>query len=166
MHPCLLIPELALYIIHFLADDRPAWHDSRYLKNSRDVARLARTCKVLAEPALDVLWRTQHSLSPLVMCLPSDVWELTKRKKTIVSYDHCPRPTPRTDACAPSFESILLDFQERHHPCRLGPCQEVFPSRPVHLPACVICPQTRRCSPGQPHHALEFRSAVSLSPNP
>ncbi|KAF8550837.1 hypothetical protein OG21DRAFT_1499517 [Imleria badia] len=83
MHHCLLIPELALYIIHFLADDRPAWHDSRYLRNPKDVARLARTCKALAEPALDVLWQTQHSLAPLMMCLPPDVWELTKRGKTI-----------------------------------------------------------------------------------
>ncbi|KAH0828178.1 hypothetical protein J3R83DRAFT_3880 [Lanmaoa asiatica] len=39
--------------------------------------------KLLAEPALDVLWGTQHSLAPLVMCLPSDVWELNKRGKTI-----------------------------------------------------------------------------------
>lgn len=85
MHSCLLIPELTLCIIHFVADDRPAWRDSRYIRNSRDVARLARTCKTLAEPALDVLWKSQHSLSPLVMCLPKDVWELTKRGKIIVS---------------------------------------------------------------------------------
>ncbi|KAG6375713.1 hypothetical protein JVT61DRAFT_3288 [Boletus reticuloceps] len=82
MHHCLLIPELAISIIQFLADDRPAWHDSRYLKNPRDVARLAQTCKALAEPALDTLWKTQHSLAPLVMCLPPDVWELTRRGKT------------------------------------------------------------------------------------
>lgn len=90
MHHCLLIPELTLHIIHFLADDRPACHDSHYLRNSRDVAKLARTCKALAEPALDVLWKTQHSLSPLVMCLPPDLWELSKRGKTIVS--RAPRP--------------------------------------------------------------------------
>lgn len=87
MHHCLLIPELTLYILHLLADDRPTWHDSRYLRNSRDVARFAQTCKVLSEPALDILWKTQHSLSPLVMCLPSDIWEVTKRSKTIVSRD-------------------------------------------------------------------------------
>ncbi|KAG8214262.1 hypothetical protein J3R82DRAFT_11074 [Butyriboletus roseoflavus] len=91
MHHCLLIPELTLYIIHSLADDRPAWHDSHYLRNSRDVAKLARTCKALAEPALDVLWKTQHSLAPLVMCLPPDLWELTKRGKTIFFKRH---PTP------------------------------------------------------------------------
>lgn len=85
MHHCLLIPELALYIIHFLADDSSVRHDTHYLKNSADVAKLARTCKALAEPCLDVLWRTQHSLVPLIMCLPSDVWELTNRGKTIVS---------------------------------------------------------------------------------
>lgn len=90
MHHCLLIPELVLSIVHFVADDRPAWHDSRYLRNPRDVARLARTCKALADPALDVLWRTQHSLAPLVMCLPPDVWQLTKRGKTIVSCVPCP----------------------------------------------------------------------------
>ena len=103
MHHCLLIPELALYIIHFLADDRPAWHDSRYLRNPKDVARLARTCKALAEPALDVLWQTQHSLAPLMMCLSPDVWELTKRGKAIVRRAHCPYPEPCADVCPPCF---------------------------------------------------------------
>ena len=101
MHHCLLIPELALYIVHFLADDRPAWQDSRYLRNPRDVARLARTCKALLEPALDVLWRTQHSLAPLIMCLPPEVWQLTKRGKTIVSRAPCPCPMLRVDGYPP-----------------------------------------------------------------
>ncbi|KIJ61282.1 hypothetical protein HYDPIDRAFT_116025 [Hydnomerulius pinastri MD-312] len=74
MHSCLLISELILHIIGFIADDGTSG-GYRCLKNTRDLARLARTCKAIMEPALDVLWKTQHSLSPLVMCLPSDLWE-------------------------------------------------------------------------------------------
>ncbi|KAF9236359.1 hypothetical protein BU15DRAFT_77074 [Melanogaster broomeanus] len=88
MHSCFLLPELTLHIVSFLADDRSTStsSSSRYLTNARDVARLARTCKALSEPALDVLWNTQHSLAPLVMCLPQDVWYLGgSGRKTIVS---------------------------------------------------------------------------------
>ncbi|KAF8837693.1 hypothetical protein BDN67DRAFT_972615 [Paxillus ammoniavirescens] len=80
MHPVFHIPELTLYIISLLADDRPAGQhnaSSRYPTNAREIARLAQTCKTLSEPALDILWKIQHSLAPLVMCLPQDAWYLT-----------------------------------------------------------------------------------------
>jgi len=67
MHPFFLIPELTLHTISFLADDRPAGQhnaSSRCPTNAREIARLAQTCKALSEPALDILWKTQHSLAP------------------------------------------------------------------------------------------------------
>ncbi|KAG6335335.1 hypothetical protein ID866_3746 [Astraeus odoratus] len=72
MHPCLLVHELLLHIIGFLAED--ATLRTPCPSGNRDIARFARTCKSFMDPALDVLWHTQCALSPLVMCLPYDVW--------------------------------------------------------------------------------------------
>ncbi|KIK21387.1 hypothetical protein PISMIDRAFT_78034, partial [Pisolithus microcarpus 441] len=73
MHACLRIAEILDLIIGFLVDDI---HEPDKFCGIRhqDVARLARTCKAFKAPALDVLWRTQSSLSPLIMCLPNHLW--------------------------------------------------------------------------------------------
>ncbi|KII91891.1 hypothetical protein PLICRDRAFT_52018 [Plicaturopsis crispa FD-325 SS-3] len=39
-----------------------------------DLARLARTCRALCDPALDTLWHTLPSLDPLIRTLPADLW--------------------------------------------------------------------------------------------
>ena len=80
MHACLLINELVVHIMGFLMEDVLP---SR-AHGSRDIARLARTCKSFMEPALDILWRTQGAVSPLVMCLPFDLWKRTDLSNTIV----------------------------------------------------------------------------------
>lgn len=38
------------------------------------LAALARTCKVLSEPAQDRIWHTLLTPLPLFKCFPSDVW--------------------------------------------------------------------------------------------
>ncbi|KAH9891746.1 hypothetical protein C8Q73DRAFT_792088 [Cubamyces lactineus] len=40
------------------------------------LALLARSSRVLHEPAIQVLWKLLPDLSPLIMCLPQDAWEL------------------------------------------------------------------------------------------
>ncbi|KAG2142949.1 hypothetical protein DEU56DRAFT_792646 [Suillus clintonianus] len=74
MHQSLLIDEILSHIIQFVAAD--GQRDSKRLENTGDLARLARTCRSFMECAFDTLWRTQHSLSPLVMCLPRGTWEI------------------------------------------------------------------------------------------
>ncbi|KAF8994461.1 hypothetical protein BDQ17DRAFT_1366810 [Cyathus striatus] len=39
------------------------------------LASLARTCRMLEEPALDVLWHSLNGFYPLAKCLPSNVWD-------------------------------------------------------------------------------------------
>lgn len=46
----------------------------------RFVLDWALTCKTISDPALDVLWETQDSLINLLKTLPSDVWEVNRRK--------------------------------------------------------------------------------------
>ena len=42
-----------------------------------DVVKLARACRTLAKPALDILWSNyQHEFLPLIMCLPRDCFVL------------------------------------------------------------------------------------------
>ncbi|RDB21614.1 hypothetical protein Hypma_011192 [Hypsizygus marmoreus] len=38
------------------------------------LGRLARTCRVFTEPALDALWEMQESLGPLTQVMPPDLW--------------------------------------------------------------------------------------------
>lgn len=74
MHQSLFIDEILSLIIHFVATD--GQQDSKRFENTSDLARLATTCRCFMECALDTLWRTQHSLSPLIMCLPRSTWEV------------------------------------------------------------------------------------------
>jgi hypothetical protein len=42
-----------------------------------DVVKLARACRTLAKPSLDILWSNhQHEFLPLIMCLPRDCFVL------------------------------------------------------------------------------------------
>jgi len=51
----------------------------RYI-SQRFVLDWALTCKTVSDPALDVLWETQDSLINLLKTLPSDIWEMYRRK--------------------------------------------------------------------------------------
>ncbi|KIJ14835.1 hypothetical protein PAXINDRAFT_99884, partial [Paxillus involutus ATCC 200175] len=43
-----------------------------------DLARLAKTCRSFHGPALDLLWREQPSLLPLVMCFPREILDFSE----------------------------------------------------------------------------------------
>lgn len=43
----------------------------------KDVVKLARACRTLAKPCLDILWSNyQHEFLPLIRCLPQDCFVL------------------------------------------------------------------------------------------
>jgi len=69
MHRCLQIQEILSIIF-------------RYVLIQETLARLARTCIDFRDPALNVLWHTQHTLLPLFKCLPRDAW-IMKREKFV-----------------------------------------------------------------------------------
>ncbi|KAI6021844.1 hypothetical protein BKA83DRAFT_14111 [Pisolithus microcarpus] len=81
MHHCLRITEILHLIFGYLADEKVTNANVTGAIRHKDVAVLARTCKAFMDPALDILWRTQSSLSPLVMCLPAQFWTLTVDQK-------------------------------------------------------------------------------------
>lgn len=45
----------------------------------RSMSRLARTCKAICEPALDVLWRELDSLLPLMSLFPNNIMKRARR---------------------------------------------------------------------------------------
>ncbi|KII95061.1 hypothetical protein PLICRDRAFT_169754 [Plicaturopsis crispa FD-325 SS-3] len=72
MHNCLTVPEILAMIFDIVAGE-PTFRrtlDGPY----RDLAVLARTCKLFSAPALDLLWHTLSDISPLVRCMPTEVW--------------------------------------------------------------------------------------------
>ncbi|KAJ6483516.1 hypothetical protein C8R47DRAFT_1132468 [Mycena vitilis] len=76
MHRSLQIPEVVALI--FRETVPHIERESRFMLDSRTSARLAtlaRTCKAFSSPALDLLWRNQRSLLPLLRCMPDGVWD-------------------------------------------------------------------------------------------
>ena len=64
MHPCLSVDEiLRLLAFKLVASGAKA-----------TTVSLACCCRSFEDPVLDVLWETQDGLTPLLKCLPQDVW--------------------------------------------------------------------------------------------
>ncbi|KAF7362124.1 hypothetical protein MVEN_00558300 [Mycena venus] len=80
MHRTFHIPEL-LHLI-FAQVQSPYQQNEDFNRRAlnknlgrQDFAALARTCKTFQGPALDFLWREQETLTNLLRCLPTHLWE-------------------------------------------------------------------------------------------
>ncbi|KAF7973486.1 hypothetical protein HWV62_15100 [Athelia sp. TMB] len=69
MHRCLMISEIVMNIAKEIGEDGDGYEPWNTL------AKLARTCRVFSEPALDALWRVQGSLLPVLRTMPTDLWQ-------------------------------------------------------------------------------------------
>ncbi|GBE83562.1 hypothetical protein SCP_0506170 [Sparassis crispa] len=67
MHRCLIVPE----ILYLIVDAIKTPSDELDLDT---LAKLARSCRLFHDAALDSLWHTQCGLSNLVKCMPSELW--------------------------------------------------------------------------------------------
>ena len=65
MHPCLDIPEILTTIFEEVKNER-----------RESLCALATTCKTFSGPAVAILWRTLLNPVPLLLAMPSDLWEL------------------------------------------------------------------------------------------
>ncbi|KAJ7616493.1 hypothetical protein FB45DRAFT_1063933 [Roridomyces roridus] len=75
MHRALQIDEILRCICVQIADvDGPPALE--YAPGRGDLSRLARTCTVFVEPALDSLWTFQDTLLNLLRTMPSDLWHI------------------------------------------------------------------------------------------
>ncbi|KAH7906461.1 hypothetical protein BJ138DRAFT_1117553 [Hygrophoropsis aurantiaca] len=79
MHRCLRITEILHEICEYLAvvdmgmTKQPA---VRSRKATAALASLARTCKAIQDPALDVLWADLDYFMRLIQCLPRSLWKV------------------------------------------------------------------------------------------
>ncbi|KAF7966319.1 hypothetical protein HWV62_39156 [Athelia sp. TMB] len=70
MHHCLSIPEILVVILNYL---RPPLNDEEGTPDCRSlISGPMLTCKLFLEPALDIIWESLDSFTPLVKLLPSD----------------------------------------------------------------------------------------------
>ena len=76
VHVCLLSAEILREIFAAIREDS----DFR-----ATIATLARTCRTLKEPALDLLWKNIIGFEPLLSCLPSGVVRQTRKRKQLVN---------------------------------------------------------------------------------
>lgn len=83
MHQCLRVPEIAAVIAEACAPD---YRDAGSFGNGSKpklgaVYALARTCRALHGPALDLLWYYQFGLQNLVKCLPTGLWRIWNKRE-------------------------------------------------------------------------------------
>ncbi|KZP11750.1 hypothetical protein FIBSPDRAFT_898746 [Athelia psychrophila] len=75
MHRCLQVEELVSLICEEVYHDNNKKDESKSIVHLRNLALTART---FLEPALNILWRSLHSLDHLFMVLPRDTWKETE----------------------------------------------------------------------------------------
>jgi hypothetical protein len=83
MHSCLKVQEILWIIFDSLLNDAPG------RESTSAVISLAMTCHTFEDMALDVLWRTQVNLVPLIKCMPKDLWKEVPTSgfsRTLVSF--------------------------------------------------------------------------------
>ncbi|EIW86113.1 hypothetical protein CONPUDRAFT_68717 [Coniophora puteana RWD-64-598 SS2] len=71
MHHALQINEIITIVVWFVG--QPDSSVNGEADPQKSLAALARVCRTLSEPALDVLWSDLSSLFPLFRCLPGDL---------------------------------------------------------------------------------------------
>ena len=76
MHRCWEIGEIVIGIVEVCQPEKTGRYTAHDKEGLRTLCSLARTCRSLERYALDALWYRQHSLAPLVKCLPDDLWVL------------------------------------------------------------------------------------------
>ena len=79
MHRCLLVSELAQRIAEACAPEYKyaAVRDCQFpFPGFGTLCSLARTCRALQQPALDVIWYYQSGVQHLVKFLPQGTWNM------------------------------------------------------------------------------------------
>lgn len=71
---CLAIPEILLRICEELAPDSEFEDPDKNAAGQKSLLELSLVNKRFQETALNRLWETQTSLSPLLKCFPPDSW--------------------------------------------------------------------------------------------
>ncbi|KAG2047647.1 hypothetical protein BDR06DRAFT_976555 [Suillus hirtellus] len=110
----------------------------QHVKSSpTDLVNVAMTCSRLAGPALNILWSEQHSLAPLIMCLPEDAWEVTEDHTINLSREPTPIEWERLRINASRVRRLLTDDCE---PLELQPSGRVLQRLFERFPPVILFP--------------------------
>lgn len=115
MHYCLRVLDVVTIILEFcLSLDDTEHHKPATLRH-RELAALARTCKVLYEPSMNVLWDGISSLAFLFRLLPNDLWyeetiSAVFGSVSVLVRHHAPFISilPPQSSCTPNSISLVL----------------------------------------------------------
>ncbi|PPQ69518.1 hypothetical protein CVT25_013382 [Psilocybe cyanescens] len=114
MHLCLQVNEILDLILTDLFESRPG------LQSKHDLISAALTCHDFLENALDILWKTQTSLVPLIKTLPRNRWRESQTNSSRFDL----RFKTRTDKQAPLFPNLQrVKFATIDH---ASPCLDIF----------------------------------------
>ncbi|KAH7915704.1 hypothetical protein BJ138DRAFT_1176321 [Hygrophoropsis aurantiaca] len=88
MHRCLLILEIVQSILSMIGqpkDERGRSRDPEELQEMQQcAAQIARTCRALYDPAMDILYRELLTIEPLIKCLPRDLWKIDSVNQVLI----------------------------------------------------------------------------------
>ncbi|KAJ6548601.1 hypothetical protein B0H19DRAFT_1161415 [Mycena capillaripes] len=144
MHRALMIPEVAeIVCCHLL----PKVHDAKIFaeipRGRKTLLALASTCKVLQEPALDVLWKNQESLAPFLSCLPEDLFNT----RPALASEEVPLRLLRPFAPPDWRRSILNATRVKKFTFEFEPrFAQIFPALTISFPLGCIFPRLRSLS--------------------
>ena len=105
MHPCLNVDEIIRHIACELVAS----------KAGATTVALARSCKAIEDPVLDVLWGTQERLQLLLGTLPGDIW----------NEPECTASAPTAYVSSSLNRFSLAVFQEMPNDTRVGSFPEL-----------------------------------------
>ncbi|KAJ7667079.1 hypothetical protein B0H17DRAFT_1142964 [Mycena rosella] len=116
----LLMPE----IVRMICDEANTESFMYSIPPQNTLVSLARTSRMFSDPALDIIWREQDSLAPLVKCMPDTLWE-----EKIVRHGtniHLRRPIISTDIPRLLFYSARIRKLHLYTYSRVGAVHRDF----------------------------------------
>ncbi|KAK7059974.1 hypothetical protein R3P38DRAFT_3252205 [Favolaschia claudopus] len=129
MHRCWEVSEIARKIVGAFPPDPPKDNGSLPWRQNREtLLRLAMSCRLLSEPALDLLWKKQISLQNLLKLLPTN---LTLKIPIESSTPHGEVPCwKRFLFYSYRIRDIQISDRESEmlHPLRSAPVNCIFPN--------------------------------------
>ncbi|KAF8142853.1 hypothetical protein K438DRAFT_1978276 [Mycena galopus ATCC 62051] len=136
----------------------------------RDLSALARTSKTFLHPALNILWRDQDTIVPLLKCMPADLWDISVRPnedvwpERVLSID-LNRTILSADWARPLFYLHRIKSFTVHHDC-LFEHLEFFEALSLCLPVQHIFPNLEKLSwipePGTAFHHVRLFLAPKI----
>ncbi|KAF7354656.1 hypothetical protein MSAN_01379200 [Mycena sanguinolenta] len=90
-------------IVRMICDEAES---GQYKRRFEALLALATTSKTFSEPALNIIWREQDSLVPLVKCMPDTLWQERQTETGVVVYLR--RPIAASDLPRLLFYSVRV----------------------------------------------------------